>query len=270
MEQVAAGKQRDREMWAAGDYDAIAARIWDVGELLVGRLGVAAGDEALDVACGTGNVAVRAAQAGARVTGLDLTAELFDAARGHATAAGVDVAWVQGDAEALPFEDGSFDVVTSSFGCMFAPRHEAVAAELARVLRSGGRLGLCNWTPEGFVGDFFRTIGRHAPPPPDAGPPPLLWGTEDHCRDLFAGRGLELQFDREVTHLRWRSVEEGVEEYATKFGPVVKARERIEPQGGWPALHDDLVALLERHNTAVAGAAEVAAEYLVVRGRQVG
>ena len=186
-------KQGTRAMWAAGDYARFAPLVAEVGERLVERVGVRPGDAVLDVACGTGNVAIPAALAGARVTGVDLTPEHFPAARSRAAAAGVAVDWVEGDAEALPFEDDSFDVVLSSFGCMFAPRHAVAAAELARVLRPGGRLGITAFTDSGAGGDFFRTLGAHLPAPPPFAENPLGWGDPAHVRTLFPG--LELRFE---------------------------------------------------------------------------
>ena len=174
-------------MWAAGDYAAFAPVVAEVGERLVARAGVRPGAAVLDVACGTGNVAIPAALAGGRVTGVDLTPEHFPAARARAAAAGVEVDWVEGDVEALPFEDDTFDVVLSAFGCMFAPRHAVAAAELARVLRPGGRLGICAFTPDGAGGDFFRTLGAIAPPPPAFAENPLGWGDPEHVRALFPG-----------------------------------------------------------------------------------
>src|SRR6266568_4270207 len=154
-------KQGARATWAAGDFPAIAKlTLWEVGPRIVGAVGVAPGEDVLDVACGTGNAALRAAQAGGRVVGVDLTPELFDAGRRLAADAGVEVEWVHGDAEELPFEDQSFDIVLSTFGVMFAPRHAVAAAELTRVLRPGGRIGLCAWTPEGIQGEFFRALGK--------------------------------------------------------------------------------------------------------------
>jgi SAM-dependent methyltransferase len=268
MSQLADVKSTARGMWAAGDYDAIATLIWDVGGRIVRRLDVKPGETVLDVACGTGNAAIPAAQAGARVVGVDLTPELFAAARARAARARVDIDWVEGDAEALPFEDASFDVVVSTFGVMFAPDHHAAASELVRVLKPGGRLGVCSWTPEGNVGEFFALMAAHVPPPPGA--PPTLWGSEEHVRELFADARLSLAFERELTSLRLDSIEQAVALYETKFGPVVKARERLEPEGRWAALRNDLAALFERHNQSEDGRVSFAGEYLALRGVALG
>jgi SAM-dependent methyltransferase len=267
MSEISELKQQNRAVWAAGDYDTVAEKILDVGRRIVQRAGVGAGDDVLDVACGTGNAAIPAAQAGGRVVGVDLTPELFEAARARADAAGVEVEWLEGDAEALQFEDESFDVVLSTFGCMFAPRHDATARELARVLRSGGRLGLANWTPEGAVGDFFKTLAGHLPPPPDIVQPPPLWGSEEHVRELL-GDGLELVLERETVDMHFPSVDEAVAFYETNFGPVVTARELLEPEGRWEAVREEMAAMFERNNSADDGSLLFRAEYLAVLGRK--
>jgi len=244
-------KQGARAMWAAGDYARFAPLVAEVGERLVERAGVGAGDAVLDAACGTGNVAIPAARAGGRVTGVDLTPEHFPAARSRATAAGVAVDWVEGDVEALPFEDDSFDVVLSSFGCMFAPRHAVAAAELARVLRAGGRLGVSAFTDHGTSGDFFRTLGAHLPAPPPFAENPLGWGDADHVRALFPG--LELAFEPAAYFEHFKSLDHAVELYTTTFGPIVAL--------GGGALAGEMRALFERHATG--GGTRLAFEYLV-------
>jgi ubiquinone/menaquinone biosynthesis C-methylase UbiE len=219
----------------------------------------------LDVACGSGNATIPAAQTGAETVGLDITPELFEPGRRHAADAGVEIEWVAGDAEDLPFEDASFDVVVSTFGCMFAPRHEVAAAEIARVSKPGGRIGICSWTPEGNIGEFFRVIGGHLPPPPAIAASPLLWGTEDHVREIF-GDTIDLAFTREIVEIRFPSVEEVVALYEDTFGPIVKARELLEPQGRWLPLHEDLLSLFERHSVADGEDFVYGAEYLVATG----
>ena len=252
-------KQGARATWASGDFPEIARRqLWEVGPRIVAAAGVGAGDEVLDVACGTGNAAIRAAGVGARVTGVDLTPELFAAGRREAAAAGVELDWVQGDAEELPFADSSFDVVLSTFGCMFAPRHAVAAAEIARVLRPGGRVGITAWTPEGGMGSFFRTVGTYMPPPPTIAQPPVLWGSEAHVRDLFAGSEIELEFHREtVAPAQFESTDEAIEYLSTRFGPMIMAREMLTAAGRWDDLRADLVELYERDEPL---------EYLVITG----
>jgi SAM-dependent methyltransferase len=255
-------KQLTRATWAAGNFGEVARRgLWGVGERIVQRVGVGKNERVLDVACGTGNAAIRAAQAGGHVVGLDLTPELFETGRRLAAEAGVSVDWVEGDAEAIPYDDNSFDVVLSTFGCMFAPRHRVAAAELARVLRPGGRLGLCNWTPEGSQGHFFRALGAYLPPLPDFAQPPLLWGTEDHVRELFAGCGVQLEFERDtaVESEPFATGREAIDFSASNFGPLMMLRGRLEAQGIWGEVREKLEALYDRHEPG---------EYLIVLGRK--
>lgn len=262
-------KQQERELWATGDYAAIARDLfWAVGPRIVERVGVSPVDRVLDVACGTGNAAIRAAEAGARVTGLDLTPELLEAGRVFADDAGVEVEWVEGDAEALPFLDESFDVVLSTFGCMFAPRHDLAARELARVLRRGGRLGICSWTPDSSIAEMMRSLMAVLPQSPGATQPPPLWGSEDHDRDLFAGSGIAVRCERERLDFRHRSVEQALQTYETIWGPFMKARELLEADGRWPILRNELAAVLDRRNTATDGTLAYAGEYLAVTGER--
>ena len=266
MQRLAEHKERDRAVWAAGHYDAVAELIWEVGGRVIDRVGVREGDEVLDVACGTGNASIPAALAGGDVTGLDLTPELFVSARERAARAGVDIDWVEGDAEDLPFDDAGFDVVVSTFGCMFAPRHEQTAAEIARVLRPGGRACIASWTPDGPIGEFFRTVGSHMPPPPAGFSPPVLWGSEEHVRSLFEPHGVTVDCERQTVLIRGDSAEALTTLYEEKFGPVVKAKELLEPQGRWDALRGDLVRLFDSHNEAKNGGIAYPAEYLVAVG----
>jgi SAM-dependent methyltransferase len=270
MQKLAEFKQEAQAAWAAGDYDAMMRQegLYEVGAGIVRRVGVGAGEDVLDVACGTGNAAIPAAQAGASVTGLDLTPEMLEAARGRGEAADVAIEWVEGDAEDLPFDDQRFDVILSTFGCMFAPRHEVVADEIARVLRPGGRAGFCAWTPEGSIGDFFRAVGNYLPPPPEFVSPPLRWGDEQYVRDLFEGTGIAFEFEREVSDIHHDSVADAVDCYATKFGPVMKARALLDADNRWTALCDDMTKLFQRHNTSGGTRVVFPAQYLVVLGRK--
>jgi SAM-dependent methyltransferase len=258
---LAEAKQRTRATWAAGDFPEVARlTLWPVGERLVRRVGIGRDEDVLDIACGTGNAALRAAQAGGRTTAVDLTPELFDAGRALAKGAGVSIDWVEGDAEALPFPDASYDVVLSTFGVMFAPRHRVTALEAARVLRPGGRLGFCNWTPGGITGQLFRAMGAFAPPPPPFAEPPLLWGDEDHVRSLFEGTGIVLEFALEtVPFAPFPTAEEAVDWNAVNFGPMIMLRGFLEPQGRWQAGRERLIEL---YDPAAEG------EYLVVTGRK--
>jgi ubiquinone/menaquinone biosynthesis C-methylase UbiE len=209
-----------KTMWGSGNYAAVAERIAQSGELVVERAGVEPGMDLLDVACGTGNASIPAANAGARVTGLDFSPELLEIARERAADAMVEIDFVEGDAQELPFEDDSFDRVVSTFGHMFAPDHERTAAEMKRVLRPAGVIAFACWTPEGSIGRMFRTLAELIPPPP-GGTPLILWGTEQHVRDLLG----EAQFERH--EIEWQ--DESVEAYARfmmdSFGPLLNARE---------------------------------------------
>lgn len=267
---VAELKRRARAMWATGDYPAVALTIREVGDRIVRQVGIRPGEDVLDVACGTGNAAIPAAQAGGRVTGVDLTPALLQAARAAAVAAGVEVDWREGDAEALPFEDAHFDVVLSNFGCMFAPRHQVVAAEVARVLRPGGRLGVCAWTPEGTIGRFYALMSKHLPPPPAFASSPPRWGEPDHVRRLFGGSGIALRFDRALVDMRFDGVPEMLSFYETNFGPVIEARELLAPQGGWLPLREELSAYLTRETVPDRGGVVWPAEYLMVTGHKAG
>jgi len=260
-------KEGQKQMWTAGDFADIARTIEEVAELIVERAGAGPGTEMLDVATGSGNVAIPAAQRGARVTGLDLTPKLLDAARRRAAEAGVEVQWIEGDAEQLPFEDRSFDVVTSCFGVIFAPRHEHAAGELTRVARPGATIVFTAWTPEGLNGEMFKLIGSYMPPPPPEIKSGLLWGTEDHVRSLFADSGAELTFERHTVDFLHDSPESWVEYNERVLGPTIMAKGMLEPQGRWEELRGRLVELYRERNEATDGSLRVGAEYLLTTAR---
>jgi ubiquinone/menaquinone biosynthesis C-methylase UbiE len=256
-------KEGQRKMWSIGDYPDIALRIAEVGERVVERAGAGPGETLLDVATGSGNVAIPAAQRGASVTGLDLTPALLEAARRRAADVGVDVRWIEGDAEELPFEDDSFDRVTSSFGVMFAPRHEQAAGELSRVARPGGTITFTAWTPEGLNGRMFMTVGSYMPAPPPELKPPVMWGNEDHVRSLFADTGAELTFERRMVTFTHDSPESWIEYNERVLGPTIMAKAALEPQGRWNDLKDELTALYRDNNEADDGTFRMQAEYLL-------
>jgi SAM-dependent methyltransferase len=263
--QLTEAQQRARATWSAGDYPAAAELISRAGELIAERAELSGDERVLDVACGSGNATIPAARAGASVTGLDITPELLEAGRAKAADAGVEVEWVEGDAEQLPFGDGSFDVVTSLFGVMFAPDHQRAAAEIARVLRPGGRIVIGAWKPEGHVGRFFKVTASHMPPPPEGFQPPILWGTPDHVTRLFDGTGIELAFEDAEVHWDWDSVDQVAEFFETKFGPVIMAKRALEPEGKWDALREDMRDLFAE-DAAADGTVSYPGEYLVTTG----
>jgi SAM-dependent methyltransferase len=242
-------------MWGAGDYTAVAARITDVGEVCVDRAGVESGMQVLDVGCGTGNASIPAARLGAEVTGLDFQPDLLAIAREQAADAGVDVDWVEGDAQDLPFADASFDRVLSAFGHMFAPDHERTSAEMKRVTRDGGAISICCWTPEGSIGRMFRTIAQLVPPPPGARSP-LLWGTEDHVRALL-GDG---DFERREAEWSDSSVESYTNFMLESFGPLLNAQEVLGERSG--ELRDALTRSFEGENLESDGTLRYRGEYL--------
>ena len=241
-------------MWGSGNYAAVAEKILEVGEVCVERAGVEPGMEVLDVACGTGNATIPAARAGARVTGIDFSDALLAVARERAADAMVEVDWVEGDAQDLPFEDGSFDRVISTFGHMFAPDHERTAAEMKRVCR--GRIGICCWSPNGAVGRMFRTIAELVPPPPGSASP-LLWGTEEHVRELL-GDG---EFDRGEVEWREESPEAFADFMLESFGPMINAREVLGERA--PELRTAFVRYLDGENLENDGTLRFRGEYLI-------
>lgn len=266
---VATGDNPARSVWALGDYHRFAtATVWPLGPILVSACEVRPGHRVLDVAAGTGNVAIRAAQAGADVVATDLTPEHFDAGRRAARDAGVELDWREADAASLPFADAGFDVVTSCFGAMFAPDHHAVARELLRVCRPGGVIGMMNFTPAGAAGDFFRLVAAYAPPPPPDGLPPLLWGAEDHLRSLFAGGVQSLSMTGQEYVEEASSAREYFELFKSSFGPMVAIYAALDPSRH-AELDDAFLQYIRRWNRATTeNGVRIPYEYLLVVARK--
>ncbi|MEP7273412.1 MAG: methyltransferase domain-containing protein [Acidobacteriota bacterium] len=258
-------KGRLKATWMAGDFTQI-ARSYESGAAdFIARLKLARGISVLDVACGTGNLAIPAARAGAVVTGVDIAPNLLEQGRSRARTEGLKIQFDEGDAENLPYDDHSFDAVVSMFGVMFAPRPEKVVSELNRVCRAGGRISLANWIPTGFVGQMFKTTGAHVPPPPLM-PSPLLWGDEKTVRERLAGSISDIQFARRVITFRFPFAPADVVEFwRIYYGPTNRAFEALkaEPEKQ-AALRHDLERLWSAHNHATDDTTRVEAEYLEV------
>jgi ubiquinone/menaquinone biosynthesis C-methylase UbiE len=253
-------KQRQQATWASGDYAVIGTTLQIVGESLAEAVDVCAGERVLDVAAGNGNVTLAAARRFAEVTATDYVPSLLEKGRERARAEGLSVRFQVADAENLPFPDGSFDVVLSTFGAMFAPDHDRVAREMLRVLRPGGRIGMANWTPEGFIGRLFKVIGTHVAPPAGV-KPPALWGSEPHIVELFGTEAAEIRAERRYFKFRYRSAAHWVQVFREFYGPTHKAFAALDAKGG-QALEHDITALLEELNTAGNGSLVVPSEYL--------
>ena len=257
---VAAIKQRQQQTWATGDYSAVAARIVLVAEHLVDTADLHAGWNVLDVATGSGNAAIAAARHGCHVVGLDYVPSLLERGRARAATEGLDIELIEGDAEALPFPDASFDAVTSVFGVMFAPDQKRAAEELLRVSRPGGTIALASWSPDGFIGEMFRVVGAHVPPPPGLDSP-MLWGTEARLRELLGGGIDSLDVHERVFTFRYPSAHAFVDFFRTWYGPTAKAFAALDDDGR-EALEADLVALADRYNRLAGGAIAVPAAYI--------
>jgi ubiquinone/menaquinone biosynthesis C-methylase UbiE len=258
---LSAVKQKQQINWSAGNYAVIGTSLQLVGETLLETLDLPAGASILDVAAGNGNASLAAARRGCAVTAVDYVPSLVEQLRGRAGAEGLAVDAVVGDAEALDVPTGSFDAVVSIFGVMFTADQERAAAELTRACRPGGTIGLVNWTPDSFVGDIFRTIGAHVPPPLGVRSP-MEWGTEGRLQELLGADVATLEVARKSFVFRYRSAEHLVEAFRAYYGPMVKAFEALD-QTGRTALHEELVALAERHNTSDA-ALRVPSSYVEV------
>jgi ubiquinone/menaquinone biosynthesis C-methylase UbiE len=259
---LSAIKDRQQKTWTSGDYARIGNTLVIMGELLCEAVDVHAGDKVLDVATGSGNTAISAARRFCDVTGIDYVPELIEQGRKRAEVEGMSITFDVGDAEDLPYPDASFDVVLSTLGVMFAPNQEKVAEELLRICRSGGKIGLANWTPDGFIGNMFRTLGKHVPPPPGIKPPPL-WGTEERLRELLGEDIASLEVTRRSYMFRYPSAGHFVEYFRSYYGPTLKAFESLEPEGQ-RSLAEDLEELLTQWNTSGDATVVVPSDYLEV------
>lgn len=252
-------KARQQVTWASGDFAVIGTTLQIVGEDLCEALDLRSNQRVLDVAAGNGNAALAAARRWCDVTASDYVPALLERAQERALAERLPIKIEIADAEALPFADESFDVVTSTFGAMFTPQHEKPANEMLRVCRPGGKIGLANWTPEGFIGSLFKVIGRHLPPPTGL-KSPALWGTKDHLVALF-GHQATIHAEKRNFTMRYRSDEHWIETFRSYYGPVLKAFEALDASQQ-QLLHADIKELIAQHNQARDGTMVVASEYL--------
>jgi SAM-dependent methyltransferase len=256
-------KSRLKATWMSGDYGHFATYLEPGALEFLSRIKVEPGARILDVACGAGQTAIPMSRAGAKVTGIDIATNLIEQARARAKTENLDARFEEGDAEMLPYPDGSFDIVLSLIGAMFAPRPELVAEELKRVCRPGGKIIMGNWTPNGFIGQMFKTMGKHVPPPAIM-TPPVKWGDEDVVRERFSNGIAHLRLSRRLYPFRYRfSPAEVVEFFRTYYGPTHKAFAALDSEKQ-SALRNDLEQLWTEHNTASDGTTAIDAEYLEV------
>jgi SAM-dependent methyltransferase len=257
---LAALKFRQHAAWSSGDYAVVGTTLQIVGEELCEALDLRSGQRVLDVAAGNGNVTLAAARRWCDVVSTDYVPSLLERGRIRAAAEGLPVEFKQADAEALSFADASFDVVVSTFGVMFAPDHDKAAAELVRVCKSGGKIGLANWTPEGFIGQLFKILGKYLPPPAGSRSP-SLWGSRQRITEMFGAMALSIKSESRVFAFRYRSPEHFVEIFRTYYGPTLKAFAALD-EANQQGLRNDVLALIRRMNRAEDGTMVVPSEYL--------
>ena len=262
MPDLAALKTRQQAAWSSGDYAIIGTTLQIVGEELCEALDLRSGQKVLDVAAGNGNVTLAAARRWCEVLSTDYVPSLLARGRARAAAEGLSVEFKEADAEALPFADNSFDAVVSTFGVMFTPNQDKAAAEMLRVCKSGGQIGLANWTPEGFIGQVFKTLGKHLPPPAGA-KSPALWGTHGRLKEMFGPGATTIKAEPRNFMFRYRSPEHFLDLFKTYYGPMLKAFAALNP-AKQTELHNDLHALIVRLNKATDGTMVVPGEYLQV------
>ncbi len=265
---IEAVKARVKTTWESGDYGQVAHFITPLAEQFMSRIELKPGTRVLDAACGTGNLAVIAARRGCVTSGLDIAANLIAQARERAEREKLDIDFIEGDAEAMPYPDASFDAVVSMYGVMFAPRPQQVARELQRVVKPGGLIAMANWTPTGFIGKMFSVVARHLPPPAGL-PSPLLWGDEGTVRSRFDGMLEELRFTRQIARMRFPFDPAGTVEFFRRYyGPSLRAFGALEPRGQ-AALRRELVELQSRHNVSTRpDETDTPAEYLEIHARR--
>jgi ubiquinone/menaquinone biosynthesis C-methylase UbiE len=255
-------KTKLKTTWEAGDFSEVAKHIETVAEQFVERLDIKPGMKVLDVACGSGNLAVYAAAKGADVTGIDIADNLVEAAKQRAEKLGLEIKFEQGDAEALPYQDDTFDVVMTMFGAMFAPRPDVTASELIRVCKPGGIIAMANWTPEGHAGQMFKLSGKYLPPPNM--PPPVLWGVPDEVEKRFGDTISDLTMTKRLADMTFEyGPAEVVEHFRQYFGPTVMAFKAIAPENV-EAFRSDTEALWQQNNSSTDGTTKVKSEYLEV------
>ena len=255
-------KARQQATWTAGDYGRLGVTLQIVGESLCEAVDVRAGEQVLDVAAGNGNASLAAARRFAQVISTDYVRALLDQGRQRAVAERLPIEYQVADAEQLPFDDGRFDVVLSSYGVMFTPNQERAAGEMLRVTRPGGRIGLANWTPDSLIGSIFKIVGKHLPPPAGA-KSPSLWGTEPRLVELFGPRSADIAVARKQFMFRYRSAAHWIEQFRSYYGPLLKTFEALDANGQ-ATLQSELTELLERLNRAGPGSLVVPSDYLEV------
>ena len=259
---LAAVKTRQQAAWSSGDYAVVGTTLQIVGEDLCEALDLHSGQKVLDVAAGNGNVTLAAARRWCDVTSTDYVPTLLERGRIRAQAEGWAIDFKEADAEDLPFPDGSFDAVVSTFGVMFTPNQDRAAAELLRVCKPGGKIGLANWTPEGFIGQLFKTLGRHMPPPAGV-KSPALWGTRARLTEMFGAQASSIETLPRNFMFRYRSAQHWMDVFKTYYGPLLKTFAALQPPAQ-QALHDDIIALIARMNRSGDATMVVPSEYLEV------
>lgn len=261
--ELAALKSRQQAAWSSGNYAVVGTTLQIVGEQLCEALDLRAGSSVLDVAAGNGMVSLAAARRWCNVTSTDYVPALLESGRARAMANGLSIEFKEADAESLPFDDASFDAVVSTFGVMFAPNQAQAASELVRVCKRGGRIGLANWTPEGFIGQVFKTLGKYLPPPPAGAKSPALWGTRTALDEMFGSQASSIKAEPRIFNFRYKSAEHFLEVFKTYYGPVLKAFAALDATAQQD-LHNDLYALIVRTNRSGDTTVVVPSEYLEV------